>query len=342
MTSAQRNLITDVPGLKVGNAHCEKTKSGVTVLIPDEQAVTSAAIMGGAPGARDLALLEPEQTVNAIDALVLSGGSAYGLDAGSGAQVRLAELGKGFRVGSAVIPITPTAILFDLRNGGDKSWGRNPIYRDMGIEAVDNAAEDFELGTAGAGFGATTADVKGGLGSASFSLPNGGTVGALIAVNALGRPTIGDTPYFWAAPNEQNAEFGGLGWPAEMPETAHTVQTKFSLGTIDLSPSANTTIGIVATDLILTKSECKRIATAAHDGYARALWPAHTPMDGDLLFVISTGKRKMQNPMLELLELGAYAAQTVSRAIARGVYCAKEQPGDTVPTWQSRHGSRES
>ncbi|MES0870385.1 P1 family peptidase [Pseudovibrio sp. SCP19] len=340
MTPAPRNLITDVPGLKVGNAHCEKTKSGVTVLIPDEQAVASVAILGGAPGTRDIALLEPEQTVNAIDALVLSGGSAFGLDAGSGAQVRLAELGKGFKVGSAVIPITPTAILFDLLNGGDKSWGRKPVYREMGIEAVDNAGEDFELGSAGAGFGATTADLKGGLGSASLSLPRGGTVGALIAVNALGRPTIGDTPYFWAAPSEQNGEFGGLGWPTEMPGMDRTVQTKFTLGTIDLSPNTNTTIGIVATDLILTKSEAKRIATAAHDGYARALWPAHTPMDGDLLFVISTGKRKMQDPMVELLELGAYAAQTVSRAIARGVYNATEYPGDTVPTWKSQHGSR--
>lgn len=337
MTPGLRNLITDVPGLKVGNAHCEKTKSGVTVLIPDEQAVASVSIMGGAPGTRDVALLEPEQTVNTIDALVLAGGSAYGLDAGSGAQIRLAELGKGFAVGSAIIPITPTAILFDLLNGGDKSWGRNPIYREMGIDAVDNAAIDFEIGTAGAGFGATTADLKGGLGSASLQLPRGGTVGSLIAVNALGRTTIGDTPYFWAAPSEYKAEFGGKGWPSKMLGMDKTVQTKYSLGTIDLSP--NTTIGIVATDLILTKSEAKRVATAAHDGFARALWPAHTPMDGDLLFVLSTGKRAMNDPLLELLELGAYAAQTVSRAIARGVYCASEREADTVPTWKKAHGS---
>ncbi|KZL21293.1 Peptidase family S58 [Pseudovibrio axinellae] len=337
MAAGSRNLITDVPGLKVGNAHCETTKSGVTVLIPDEQAVASVAILGGAPGTRDIALLEPEQTVNAIDALVLSGGSAFGLDAGSGAQVRLAELGKGFKVGNAVIPITPTAILFDLLNGGDKSWGRKPIYREMGIQAVDNASEDFELGTNGAGFGATTADLKGGLGSASLALPRGGTVGALIAVNALGRTTIGDTPHFWAAQSEYDKEFGGLGWPAQMETMDRTVQTKFSLGAIDASSSTNTTIGIVATDLILTKSEAKRVATAAHDGYARAIWPAHTPMDGDLLFVVSTGKRKMQDPAFELLELGAYAAQTVSRSIARGVYSAKTYPGDTVPTYKTRH-----
>ncbi|SDR37575.1 P1 family peptidase [Pseudovibrio sp. Tun.PSC04-5.I4] len=339
MTPGLRNLISDVPGLKVGNAHCEKTRSGVTVLIPDQQAVASVAIMGGAPGTRDVALLEPEQTVNAIDALVLAGGSAYGLDAGSGAQVRLAELGKGFAVGSAIIPITPTAILFDLLNGGDKSWGRNPVYRDMGIDAVDNAGIDFEIGTAGAGFGATTADLKGGLGSASLQLPRGGTVGSLIAVNALGRTTIGDTPYFWAAPSEYKEEFGGRGWPSKMPGMDKTVQTKYSLGTIDLSPNTNTTIGIVATDLILAKSEAKRVATAAHDGFARALWPAHTPMDGDLLFVLSTGKRAMNDPLVELLELGAYAAQTVSRAIARGVYCASERDGDTVPTWKKAHGS---
>ncbi len=339
MTPGPRNLITDVPGLKVGNAHCEKTKSGVTALIPDKPALASVAIAGGAPGTRDIALLEPEQTVSAVDALVLSGGSAYGLDAGSGAQIRLAELGKGFKVGNAIVPITPTAILFDLLNGGDKSWGRTPIYREMGIKAVDNASEQFELGTAGAGFGATTADLKGGLGSASLILPQGGTVGAMIAVNALGRTTIGETPCFWAAPQEYNKEFGGLGWPADTAQIDRSVQTKYSLGTVDLTPGTNTTIGIVATDLILTKAEAKRIAIAAHDGYARAIWPAHTPMDGDLLFVISTGKRKMQDPIAELLELGAYAAQTVSRAIARGVYCAAAYPDDTVPTWKDHHAS---
>ena len=261
-----RNLITDVPGLKVGNASDQELKSGATVLVPDEPAVASVAIHGGAPGTREIALLEPEQTVEKIDAVVLAGGSAFGLDAGAGVQGRLAELGYGFEVGPVRVPIVPTAILFDLLNGGDKSWGQAAPYRDLGRSALDAISRDFALGSVGAGTGATTANLKGGLGSASQVLDNGVTVGAIVAVNALGRATIGDTEHFWAAPFEVGEEFGARGLAHPFPADGTSVRTKLDA----LKAGANTTIAAVATDAVLTKGEAKRLAVMAHDGLARA------------------------------------------------------------------------
>ena len=333
MTPGPRNLITDVPGLAVGNAADAAAKTGTTVVVFDEPAVTSVKVLGGGPGTREAALLEPEQTVGAIDALVLSGGSAFGLDAAGGVAARLAEMGRGFAVGNVRVPIVPAAILFDLGNGGDKGWGMAPPYRDLGIAALDSAAIDFALGTAGAGFGATTATLKGGLGSASTVLASGHTVGALVAVNALGSATIGDTGHFWAAPFEEDGEFGGRGWPHPIPENARAIRTKF-----DAKPGTNTTIAIVATDAILTKAEAKRLAIAAHDGFARALWPAHTPLDGDLVFAVSTGRRPLADPVGDSIQLGATAAATLARAIARGVHAATAGADDAQPTWQARFG----
>lgn len=329
-----RNLITDVPGLRVGNAADLTLKSGATVLLPDEPAVASVAIHGGAPGTREIALLEPEQTVDKVDAIVLAGGSAFGLDAGAGVQGRLAELGYGFAVGPIRVPIVPTAILFDLLNGGDKGWGKDAPYRDLGRAALDDASENFALGSVGAGSGATTANLKGGLGSASMVLDNGITVGALVAVNALGRTTIGDTAHFWAAPFEINSEFGGLGLPHPLPPEAVSVKTKLD----GLKAGANTTIAAVATDAILTKPEAKRLAVMAHDGMARALWPAHTPLDGDLVFALSTGRKKLERGLEDMVQIGAAAASCLARAIARGVYHAGAAPGDSVPTWQEQFG----
>lgn len=327
-----RNLITDVPGLKVGNAEDRALKSGATVLLPDESAVVSVAIHGGAPGTREIALLEPEQTVDKVDAIVLAGGSAFGLDAGAGVQGRLAELGRGFAVGPVRVPIVPTAILFDLLNGGDKGWGEAAPYRDLGRAALDNVGEDFVLGSVGAGAGATTANLKGGLGSASKVLDNGVTVGALVAVNALGRATVGDTSHFWAAPFEIDDEFGGLGLPHPLPPEAVSVRTKLD----GLKAGANTTIAAVATDAVLTKSEAKRLAVMAHDGLARALWPAHTPLDGDLVFAMSTGRKKLERGLEDMVQIGAAAASCLARAIARGIYHAQAAPDDPVPTWQAR------
>ncbi len=329
MPRGPKNLITDISGLFVGNAENQKFKTGTTVLLCEMPAVASLHVMGGAPGTREAAMLAPEQTVETVDAVVLSGGSAFGLDAAGGVMSALAARGRGFAVGPARVPIVPAAILFDLNNGGDTDWGIAPPYRDLGVAALENAAKDFSLGTAGAGTGATTATLKGGLGSASFVLENGITIGALVAVNAVGSAVIGDTPHFWAAPFEEAGEFGGLGWPHPIPANARDVRTK-----LDAALGGNTTIAIVATDAVLTKAQAKRLAVAAHDGLARALWPAHTPFDGDLVFAIATGKTPLGDPLADPLALGAAAASTLARAVARGVYEATTTVGDTTPAWR--------
>ncbi len=271
-----RNLITDVGGLRVGNAQDARLKSGVTVVLCDTPAVAAVQVLGGAPGTRETDLLEPHNTVETVHAIVLSGGSAFGLDAASGVQAALRERGIGFDVAGHIVPIVPSAILFDLANGGDKDWGRFPPYREIGFDAVQAASHDFVLGTSGAGTGATTATVKGGLGSASARLPSGVTVGALVAVNAVGSPTVGPSRHFWASPFEIDGEFGGLGCPHPMPGDADRILLKTR------QPGVSTTIAVIATDVVLTKASAKRLAVSAHDGFARAIWPAHTPMDGDL------------------------------------------------------------
>src|SRR5450631_1597082 len=220
------NLITDVPGLNVGQADDPHLASGVTAVIFDRPAVASIAIVGGAPGVRDCALLEPGMTVEAVDALVLSGGSAFGLDAMGGVQAHLRAIGRGFPVGDLRVPIVPGAILFDLANGGDKHWAKQPPYWELGWQAARNASDRFALGTAGAGVGATTANLKGGLGSASARLPGGPIVAALVAVNAVGQATVGGTHHFWAAPFEVGGEFGGLGFPSPFPVDATALRHK--------------------------------------------------------------------------------------------------------------------
>ena len=272
-----KNLITDVPGLTIGEAHDEAAATGVTAIVFDRPTVASIATLGGAPGLRDTALLEPEMTVDHVDTILLSGGSAFGLDAAGGAMAALKEKGRGFEVGPVRVPIVPQAILFDLLNGGNKDWGRMPPYWELGYQATKSAGLEMALGTAGAGYGATTATLKGGLGSASVKTPSGFTVGAVVAVNAVGTATIGDGPHFWAAPYEHGNEFGGLGLPKAISEDDLRPRLKGS------AQRANTVIGCIVTDAMLTKAECKRLALAAHDGLARAIRPAHTPMDGDTL-----------------------------------------------------------
>ncbi|WP_322867155.1 P1 family peptidase [Aquicoccus sp. G2-2] len=321
----RRNLITDVNGLSVGNASDAQIKTGCTVLIGNEPFTCGVSVMGGAPGSRETDLLAPDKTVEQVDALVLSGGSAFGLDAASGVADALRAQGRGFAVGDQRVPIVPSAILFDLINGGDKSWSTNP-YKALGAQALKAAAPDFALGSTGAGTGATTATLKGGLGSASVVLPSGHTVGALVAVNALGSATVGDSRHFWAAPFELDAEFGGLG-PASVYPDPHLPPNK-------LAQHANTTIGIIATDAALTQAQCTRIATAAHDGFARALVPSHTPMDGDLIFAAATGARTVANPA-DLLVLGHAAATAMARAIARAVYHASPAKADLLPCWST-------
>jgi len=329
-----KNLITDVAGLLVGNAVDEKVKSGTTVLLCEEPAVAGVQVLGGAPGTRETDLLEAHNSVEAIDALVLSGGSAFGLDAASGVQAALREDGKGYEVRTGLrIPIVPAAILFDMMNGGDKDWGRYPPFRELGYEAARTASRDFAIGTAGAGAGALTAGLKGGLGSASCVLENGVTVGALVAANPTGSVTIGKSRHFWAAPFEVENEFGGLGFPERLPDDATDLLIKYREMRGAL---ANTTIGIVATDAKLTKAQAKRLAVAAHDGFAHAIWPTHTPVDGDLVFGVATGRSSAAIDPDTALDLYAAAGAAMARAIARAVFLATPAPGDLMPCWSER------
>src|SRR5262245_50848981 len=262
MPQQYRNLLTDVAGVRVGHADDARLGSGVTAIIFDEPAVASIDVRGGGPGTRESILLDPGMTIERIDAIVLAGGSAFGLDAAAGVMAWLAEQGRGFPVRSARVPIVPGAILFDLMNGGDKAWGRYPPYRELGYAAAAATGDTFALGSAGAGLGATTATLKGGIGSASATV-GGFTVGALAVINAAGSATVGLGPWFWAAPVERNREFGGLGLPSPLPDDAHVFRTKGR-------PGENTALAVVATDATLTKVQAKRLAIMAQAGLARA------------------------------------------------------------------------
>ena len=326
-----RNLITDVVGLKVGHAEDLGLGSGTTVVIFDEPAVASVDVRGGGPGTRETDLLNPAQTVPGIDAIVISGGSAFGLDAASGVQAWLREQGRGFAIGSARVPIVPGAILFDLLSSGDKHWERFPPYRDFGYAAAASAGHEFALGSFGAGTGATTVNYKGGLGSASARTTDGVTVGGIAAVNAVGSVVIGGGPWFWAAPFEVDGEFGGCGLPDRFtPQMLEPV--------IKGVPGANTTLVLVATDAILTKAQANRLAVMAQSGLSRAIYPVHSPLDGDTVFVAATGQRPLADPVFGLAQLGTLAANVVARAIARGVFAARALPGDLLPSWNDKFG----
>ena len=332
MLPGTRNLITDVPGLLVGNARDDGLKSGVTVLTAGKPFCASVHVMGGAPGTRETDLLAPDKSVAEIDALVLSGGSAFGLDACQGVVSGLRDAGRGFSVGPARVPIVPGAILFDLLNGGDKDWQDNP-YPDLGRRAFDVASSDFGLGSEGAGTGATTAALKGGLGSASLVLDNGITVGALVAANPMGSVTTPGERHFYAAPFEIGQEFGGLG-----PDTRSGLGRDLpGLKLAAFREHANTTIAIVATDATLHKADCERVAIAAHDGIGRAVVPAHTPSDGDLVFAVSTGNRQLAEPTRDLAQIGHAASLCLTRAIARAISEASPAPGDLLPCWREKN-----
>ncbi|MBB4266665.1 P1 family peptidase [Roseospira visakhapatnamensis] len=332
-TPGPGNRITDVPGLGVGQAEDPAARTGVTVVLPDAPAVAAVDQRGGGPGTRETDLLDPVNTVEAIHALVLSGGSAFGLEAAAGVTTWLAARGIGFPVGQAIVPIVPSAILFDLQNGGDKAWGDTPPYRALGRAACENAMEAgpaHALGNAGAGFGATSGDLKGGLGGASLVMPGSAagdapfTVGALAAVNSQGSALMGDGPAFWAWPWAVGDELGPRARPT--PDTPAPGPADFAFA----PPSrANTTLVVVATDLRLTKAQAGRIAIMAQDGLARALRPAHSPLDGDTVFALATGRVPLtandpgRDPLATLARCGLAAADCVARAIARGVYEAR-------------------
>jgi L-aminopeptidase/D-esterase-like protein len=326
-----RNLITDVAGLAVGNVEDRRGRSGVTVVLPDRPAVAAVAVTGGAPGTRETDLLAPSCFIERVDAIVLAGGAAFGLESASGVVAWLAARRRGFRVRSAVVPIVPAAILFDLLNGGNKRWAHTPPYRRLGERAVAAARRDFVLGNAGAGYGARAGALKGGLGSASYRTRDGLTVGALAAVNCFGSVIIPGTRHFWAAALEQNGEFGGHGLPSTPP--------RFDLDAPPAKPpllAANTTIAVIATDVQLDKAKAGRVAIMAQDGLARAIRPVHTPFDGDTVFVLATGRRRL-NGSADLARIGALAADCLARAVARGVYAA-DSLGD-MPGYRVLHAS---
>jgi L-aminopeptidase/D-esterase-like protein len=325
------NLITDVPGLRVGQAHDAAARTGVTVILPDDRCVCACDVRGGAPGTRETDALAPENLVEAVDAVVLSGGSVYGLAAADGVVAWLGARGRGYGMAAGVppSPVVPGAILFDMANGGDKAWGESPPHRELGRRAVASADHRFDLGTAGAGYGAMAGALKGGIGSASGRSADGFTVGAVVAVNCWGSVVAPGGRTFWAAPYELGDEFGGLGaaglragpdeWGlAKRPDAAR-----------------NTTLACVATDAVLTPAQAKRFAVMAQDGLARAIRPVHAPFDGDVVFALSTGRAPLgETADLTLARLGALAADTLARAVARGVFEAKPWPDAYVPCWR--------
>jgi L-aminopeptidase/D-esterase-like protein len=331
------NLITDVAGLSVGNSQDHGVLSGVTVVIPDRPAVAAADIRGGAPGTRDMDALDPVNLVEAVHGVVLAGGSVFGLDAASSVVQWLAERGVGFAFGPQPLPspVVPSAILFDLANGGDKTW-REPPYRALGRQACEAAGREFALGNAGAGLGATAGRFKGGLGSASV-VWEGVSVGALVAVNSFGSPADPLTGDLWAGPYAMAAEYPhGRGATAGFRGPHAWTKAERLAGAA--AGGANTTIAIVATDAILGRPEAKRLAIMAADGMARALRPVHTPFDGDTVIALATGRHTLAGARpLALSALGTLAADTLARAIGRAIWHAEGVPG--WPAWRDHHGS---
>ena len=318
----RRNLITDVEGLHVGNATDERAGTGVTVLLCPAPWVAAVDVRGGGPGVRETETLAPENIVAGVHAIVLAGGSVFGLGAADGVVARLSrrEIGLQLRPGARHLPIVPAAVLHDLSNPGDKDWGETPPYRGLGIDALEAAAADFALGAVGAGRGAMVGFRKGGLGSASLDLGDGLVVGALAAANAVGSAYMPDGRSFWAWP----FEIGGAIVPDPAQRAIDPVPDESRLRTLDrLSPGASTTLAVVATTADLDKGEAKRIAMMAHDGIARAVRPAHTPFDGDLVFALASGAAALGRDAARqaaIARIGSAAADCLARAIARAVY----------------------
>ena len=313
MKTGERNLITDVAGLKVGNAEDHALKSGTTVLTADRPFVASCFVMGGAPGTRDTDLLEPDKTVEAVDALVLSGGSAFGLDAASGVSDGLRAAGRGFSVGAFNVPIVPAAIVFDLMNGGDKGWTENP-YRALGRQALANASADFALGHRRSRH---RRDDRHPEGRPRFRLAGAalGPHGRRPRRRQCGRRRDG---------RGHAAFLGGsvrgrrrVRRHRTVPAVSTRWRSREARSPDALKAQANTTIAIVATDAALTKAGCKRLAIVAHDGLARAIVPAHTPYDGDLVFALSTRRKAAVGPATR---------RRASRLCGRALPGARHQP----------------
>lgn len=321
----KNNTITDVPGIKVGQSQDERSRTGVTVILPDARAVCAVDVRGGGPGTRETDALAAHTLVDAVDAVVLSGGSSYGLAAVDGVAAVLGARGRGFslvdRPGVPKSPVVPGAILYDLANGGDKDWGEDPPYRDLGKQALASVCDDVALGRAGAGYGAMAGSRPGGVGSASITSDDGFTLGAIVGVNSFGSVTMPGTDVFWSWPWEIDGEFGARRPPSDWSAAPE------DWGDAKFSPGAreNTTIACIATDADLTPAQAQRFAIMAQDGFARAIRPVHTPFDGDVVFALSTGHSPLGDAAeLTLTRLGSLAADCLARAIARGVFEASK------------------
>ena len=323
----KKNLITDVDNILVGNSENISFKTGVTVIHSEKSSIAGYHVMGGAPGTRETDLLNPDKLVQKINSIVLSGGSVFGLEAASGVCDELRKIQKGFKVNDLNVPIVPSAIIYDLENGGKKSFKKN-FYYNLGVQAFNNISNTFNLGNFGAGIGATTENLKGGLGSASIKV-NNFNLGALSVVNSFGSTTINDSKFFWASPFEIDEEFGGLGLPKEKIENNFFFKSK----AIKIKRE-NTTLVVVATDAKLTQAEATRVSIVAHDGIARSIYPSHTQFDGDIVFTISTGKKKLKKPQEDLVTIGNAAAICVSRSIARAIYNATPEKNDLKNCWK--------
>ncbi|MET0181613.1 MAG: P1 family peptidase, partial [Caulobacterales bacterium] len=278
--------------------------------------------------------LEPHNLVQTVDAIVLSGGSVYGLAAADGVAAIMGAAGKGFKLAARPdvppSPIVPAAILYDLANGGNKAWGEAPPYAKLGALAYRNASQDVPLGNAGAGYGAFAGGFKGGQGAASYVSADGVTVGALACVNAFGSVVMPGSKTFWSWPFEQNGEFGGLRPdPAAQPFSPED----WGYSKADALPRTNTTISCIATDAALTRVEAQRVAQMASAGLARAIRPIFAPSDGDVVFVLAAGGKQLAEPRsFAIAKIGNLAADCLARAVARGVYEAAPLAGR--PAWR--------
>jgi L-aminopeptidase/D-esterase-like protein len=322
--TGKRNLITDVAGIKVGNADDATLLSGVTVILPENGAVAAVDVRGGAPGTRETEALDPSRLVDELHALVLTGGSVFGLGAADAVTGWLAARGIGFRFHDQPhpCPVVPAAVLFDLTNGGDKAWGETPPYRQLGIAACEAAGVDFALGNAGAGMGAIAGTLKGGLGSVS-AVYDGVTIGALAAVNSFGAVIVPGSDVLWAAPYAVGEEFPSPPLPRVDATLALSTGTKADLASGAANSGQNTTLCAIATDAKLTPAQAQRLAIMAADGMARAIRPIHTPFDGDVTFALATGASGIAPDTIGLSALGTIAADCTARAIGRAVWQAE-------------------
>jgi L-aminopeptidase/D-esterase-like protein len=318
------NSLSDVAGLSIGCAEDESALTGVTVIVPDRRAVCGVDVRGGGPGTRETDALAPENLVDAVDAIVLSGGSVYGLAAADGVVVAMGAEGKGFGLvdlpGVPKSPVVPAAILYDLANGGNKAWNGAPPYAALGRRAYDARARAAPLGNAGAGMGALAGKLKGGQGSASIVTGDGFTIAALACVNCWGSATMPNSRAFWAHPFEIDGEFGGV---RPSPDAAFDPED-WDGAKLNPQPRANTTVACVAVDADLTPAEAKRVAQMASAGLARAIRPVFAPFDGDVVFALATAARATPQPRaLAIARFGALAADCLTRAVARGVWAAR-------------------